>query len=1075
MISVPAIILQLELIFRDKSRCRHLTECKASEAQLLLDSFQQLLDRTDLSSSFRKDLIIATQRLSAKAALAPTSYRLQDITQVGEDPVASGGVADIYKGQFQGQMVCLKTVRLYKKAQIDHMWKKLWKEAMLWGQLSDPNIAEIYGIYIHKNRVCIVSPWMENEDIHEYLKKTPDTPRVRLAMDVGNGLKYLHDNDIIHGDLKSPNVLVDSAGRARLADFGISSVLDADIVSWTSQQTSSSKGGTVRWRAPEVLQGSGSVPTNSKKSDVYAWGCVAWEIFTGKLPFPDIMTDAVAHHIIMGGRLMRPDPSSLPWTDFGLTEEIWACMEPCWEREPSERPTATMIVHRLNANITAAHPRQSPEADTMSRSNFRGKMNGGFEMITVDVLRRLVSEGKEHNDSRSAEVEEEAARVEQEQARGRASEKTDKVPQSSVGGRTLLPKYVEADPDSISINDLSESGDHTISPIHQQSVNTPLKKKGPVGLARTNRNITSVVTNLIANMDAVAAVNTAVVNNARIIIKQPDHTTTPPFNTAIFVVDTSFRAIHSATAPSHDIISTKPVPPSSESEDQVTITAHKGTTWTARFEKIVAGQKPSSGEQLNSPIPAIIPQLELIFRNKALCKHLTGCQASDAQLLLDSFQQLLDRTDLKSSFRKDLIIATQRLSSKAALAPTSYNLQDVTQIGEDPVAAGGVADIYKGQFQGQVVCLKTVRLYKKTQVDHMLKKLWKEAILWGQLSDPNIVEIYGIYIHKNRVCIVSPWMENEDIHEYLKKTPDTPRVRLAMDVGNGLKYLHDNDIIHGDLKSPNVLVDSAGRARLADFGISSVLDADIVSWTSQQTPSSKGGTVRWRAPEVLQGPGSVPTNSKESDVYALGCVAWEIFTGKLPFPDIVTDAVAHHIITGGRPTRPDPSSLSWTDFGLTEEIWACMEPCWEREPSKRPTATIIFHRLNANITTTGPRQSPEADMMSRSDFRGKMNGEFEMITAEVLRRLVSQGKEHDDTPGAEVEVAARVEQEQEQGQDRDSEPADEAPQSSAGSWTLLTMYVEADPDSISFNNLSESGDYTILTEWRARLIPGTAW
>ncbi|KAG6909853.1 hypothetical protein DXG01_014881 [Tephrocybe rancida] len=377
------IILELESIFRDKALCKHLMRCQKKDAQLLLDSFQQLLDRTDLSSSFRKDLIVATQRLSSKAELAPTSYTLQEVTQVGEDPVASGAFADIYKGQYKGQAVCLKRMRIHKKAQIDHILK--------------------------------------------------------------------------------PNVLVDGAGRARLADFGISSVLDAAIVAWTSEQISSSKGRTARWRAPEVLQSAGSVPTNSKESDVYALGCVVLEIFTGELPFPEIVTDAVAHHIIMGGCPMRPDPSSSSWTDFGLTEEIWACVEPCWEREPSERPNANTVIRRLGGSITAADSRRIPEADMTSLSNFRGKMKEGFKMITVDMLKRLVSQGKEHDDAPSAEVEV-AARVEQEQARECDSEKTgDVAPQSSVGGRTLSAKYVKVNPNSISINSLRESGDHNIS------------------------------------------------------------------------------------------------------------------------------------------------------------------------------------------------------------------------------------------------------------------------------------------------------------------------------------------------------------------------------------------------------------------------------------------------------------------------------------------------------------------------------------------------------------------------------------------------------------------------------------
>ncbi|KAG6915882.1 hypothetical protein DXG01_009419 [Tephrocybe rancida] len=385
----------------------------------------------------------------------------------------------------------------------------------------------------------------------------------------------------------------------------------------------------------------------------------------------------------------------------------------------------------------------------------------------------------------------------------------------------------------------------------------------------------------------------------------------------------------------------------------------------------------SHTESIEMPViePSFIHELKFIFRDQELFKRLVGCQALDAQLILNSFQQLLDNIDLDLPFRKDLTNAMQRLSSKAGLAPTCYMLEGVTQIGQDPVAAGGFSDVYKGNFRDRVVRLKTVRLYKARHIDHLLKKLWKEVILWGQLSDPNVLTIYGLYLYKKRVYIVSPWMENEGIREYLERHPDAPRVRLALDVGSGLSYLHNNDIIHGDLKTPNVLVDDAGRARLADFGLSAILDASI----------PHGDAARWRAPEMLQDTGK---NSEKSDVYSWGCVALEIFTGQIPFHGFANDTVTFHVVSGACPVRPNPSSPSWKIFGLTEEIWACMEQCWEREPLRRPSASTVVNHLNDNTTTADPRQSPEANRLSPSEFRRQMNRGHKVITIKELKHIL---------------------------------------------------------------------------------------
>ncbi|KAG6905130.1 hypothetical protein DXG01_004669, partial [Tephrocybe rancida] len=129
------------------------------------------------------------------------------------------------------------------------------------------------------------------------------------------------------------------------------------------------------------------------------------------------------------------------------------------------------------------------------------------------------------------------------------------------------------------------------------------------------------------------------------------------------------------------------------------------------------------------------------------------------------------------------------------------------------------------------------------------------------------------------------WMENGDINVYLKKNPVAPRQTLAVNVGNGLTYLHENGIIHGDLKGPNILVDDVGRACLADFGISSISDLQIVAWTTQSSGTVKGGSTRWQAPELFaigdsdmadEEAEAAVKNTMASDVYALGCVFFEV-------------------------------------------------------------------------------------------------------------------------------------------------------------------------------------------------------
>ncbi|KAG6818747.1 hypothetical protein H0H93_002155 [Arthromyces matolae] len=388
-------------------------------------------------------------------------------------------------------------------------------------------------------------------------------------------------------------------------------------------------------------------------------------------------------------------------------------------------------------------------------------------------------------------------------------------------------------------------------------------------------------------------------------------------------------------------------------------------------------------------ISFLIARLRPVFADKDKYRYLLRSRDQEAQKLLDSFQwvlmerlydlhiglhpifQLLDLPDLDDEAKKQIVVATQRLSEDSNLYPACYELKGVKLEGY-AVHGGQFTEIYRGDFQGQVVCIKAIRLFQRDQVEHTLKKFAKEVILWGQLQHSNILPMFGVFrlTSKTRISFVCPWMENGNITTYLTNKPNSLRQLLALDVASGLQYLHSINIVHGNLRGANILIDNDGRARLSDFGISSAFDTDILQWTSQSSGASQGGSVRWQAPELFQDTDRPVDNTQQSDAYALACVFYEIFTDNMPLIDIKDRAVTKSVQSGVRPKRPEPSSPSWTR-GLNDVIWALMERCWNEKPNKRPSSGDVMRKLQE----IAPRDSrPETHTgISPSEFRRKMN------------------------------------------------------------------------------------------------------
>jgi len=212
--------------------------------------------------------------------------------------------------------------------------------------------------------------------------------------------------------------------------------------------------------------------------------------------------------------------------------------------------------------------------------------------------------------------------------------------------------------------------------------------------------------------------------------------------------------------------------------------------------------------------------------------------------------------------------------------------------------------------------------------------------------------------------MVAPWCENGDLMQFLRVYPQVDRLNLLKQVGVGLTYLHKQKtkfIVHGDLRGANILISNDHRAMLADFGLSKwVQDSGLLQEASPVSAGSSvstglqcAGASPWMAPECF----GRPRVTKETDVYAMGMLIIEVFTGFPPFYGEVKRNMLHwKVVEGLRPRRPGPPADS---RGFSDELWELVNRCWVQDPNKRPSIASVSADLNSfpsNIVVTTVEQ-----------------------------------------------------------------------------------------------------------------------
>ena len=149
----------------------------------------------------------------------------------------------------------------------------------------------------------------------------------------------------------------------------------------------------------------------------------------------------------------------------------------------------------------------------------------------------------------------------------------------------------------------------------------------------------------------------------------------------------------------------------------------------------------------------------------------------------------------------------------------------------------------------------------------------------------------------------------------------------------------------------NILIDQDGHARLADFGLLTIVSDHTNFMSSSSAPS--GGTTRWMSPELLH-PEQFGLDhgrpTKESDCYALGMVIYEVLAGQVPFAPWKDYIVTQKVVNGERPGRPEGVKGLW----FTDHLWRILCLCWEMDVRLRPRIEVVGECLEQVLNAWKP-------------------------------------------------------------------------------------------------------------------------
>jgi serine/threonine-protein kinase len=244
---------------------------------------------------------------------------------------------------------------------------------------------------------------------------------------------------------------------------------------------------------------------------------------------------------------------------------------------------------------------------------------------------------------------------------------------------------------------------------------------------------------------------------------------------------------------------------------------------------------------------------------------------------------------------------------------------------------GGMGEVYRADDTQLGVAVALKFLPERLERDLALReRMLQEVRVARQVAHPHVCRVYDVGQVDGRAFVSMEYVDGEDLARLLERVgrlTGARAVQIAQQIAAGLAAAHDQGILHRDLKPANIMIDGRGRARLMDFGL-----AGLASTISED--EVRAGTPAYMAPEQLMG----REVTAKSDLYALGLVLFELFTGERAWPDMPPEAMVF------QRQSSTPASPASRVGDLPESVERVIVRCLDPDPAKRPPSAQAVAR-----------------------------------------------------------------------------------------------------------------------------------
>lgn len=277
----------------------------------------------------------------------------------------------------------------------------------------------------------------------------------------------------------------------------------------------------------------------------------------------------------------------------------------------------------------------------------------------------------------------------------------------------------------------------------------------------------------------------------------------------------------------------------------------------------------------------------------------------------------------------------------------------------EKIGQGGFGEVYKARHlrMDRTVALKLLRVHLAGEVEH-LKRFEQEAKAASRINHPNAVVVYDSgQAEEGVLYIAMEYVEGVSLKHVLKEAKTLPPervVRIIKQICSALAEAHRMGVVHRDLKPENIMICSkAGQedvVKVLDFGIAKIISEDAQGLTQTGVAF---GTPRYMSPEQCEGK---PVDWR-ADIYALGCIIYEMLSGRPPFEGEVTTVMFKHVTEEPRPLREVTIKFD----SVTEELEKVVLQALQKQRENRQSAEELARELEHAITIKVPTdQIPQA-------------------------------------------------------------------------------------------------------------------